>query len=343
MNKIILLCSILVSITCATYAQLATKYPTVISFYNLENLYDTINDPKIDDEDFLPTGTYNYTGEVYRQKLKNMEQVLSRLGVDKNPDGFAILGVAEIENEEVIQDLCKQPKLAGRNLKTVNFPSPDRRGIDVGLIYNPKYFKLLGAKALPVLLPTDGTGKEFTRDVLWVTGKLNGEVVHVFVNHWPSRRGGEAASAPKRKLAAGVCKKIYDSLIKEDPNVKTVIMGDLNDDPINESVTKILNAKGKLKDVKGTAMYNPWVDFYKNGLGTLAYQDAWGLFDQIILSPSWINKKGAGAHYADAKVFNEAFMVEKLGQYKGYAKRSFSNNLWNNGYSDHFPTLIYVN
>jgi hypothetical protein len=323
-------------------AQKGKTPPVVISFYNLENLFDTINDPTINDEDFLPSGSYAYTTEVYTKKLSNLASVLCKFGTEKNPDGFAFCGVAEIENEAVLKDLVKQAKLKDRNLKIVHYNSPDARGIDVALLYNPKYFKVLGSQALPVLLPSDGGFKEKTRDVLWVTGKLNGEIVHVFVNHWPSRRGGEAASAPKRMLAAGVSRKIMDSLLLENPEVKIVAMGDLNDDPINKSLTEVWRAKGKLKDVKKGDLFNPWTAYYKNGIGTMAFNDAWGLFDQICISEGFTNKKSSGLHFADSRVFNEAFLIEKFGQYKGYPKRAFSGSLWNDGYSDHFPTMIYL-
>jgi Endonuclease/Exonuclease/phosphatase family len=322
-----------------TYAQ---KNPVVVSFYNLENLFDTINDPLINDEDFLPSGSYAYTTEVYVKKLSNLSDVLCKLGIDKNPDGFAFCGVAEIENEGVLKDLVKQPKLINRKLKIVQYNSPDARGIDVALLYNPKYFKVLGSVALPTLLPSDGGYKENTRDVLWVTGRLNGELVHVFVNHWPSRRGGEAASAPKRILAAGISRRVIDSLQKEDPMVKVINMGDLNDDPINKSMTEVLRCKPNIKDMKPGDMYNPWVSFYKQGLGTMAFNDSWGLFDQIIMSEGFTNKKTEGLKFDEARVFNQPFMIEKFGQYKGYPKRAFSGSLWNDGYSDHFATVIYL-
>lgn len=320
----------------------AQKKPIVVAFYNLENLYDTINDPKVNDEDFLPNGSYAYTTQIYQEKLTNLADVLSKLGIDENPDGFAICGSAEIENANVLEDLVQQPALKNRNLKFVQFDSPDARGIDVCLFYNPKYFKLLGAQALGLDLPLDksGEGKEKTRDILWVTGKLNGEVVHVFVNHWPSRRGGEAATAPKRILAAKTGKRIMDSIANADPAAKFITMGDLNDDPNNISLTKGYNAKGKLKDVKKGAMFNPFVSFYNEGIGTLAYQDAWGLFDQIIVSNTLVDKKASGLKFSKAVVYNRSFLVEKFGQYKGYPKRAFNGSLWNQGYSDHFPTYI---
>jgi hypothetical protein len=320
----------------------AQEPPTVVAFYNLENFYDTLNDPSINDEDFLPDGSYAYTGKVYFEKSHKLASVISLFGVDKNPDGFAILGVAEIENETVLETLINEPELRNRHLKIVHYNSPDARGIDVGLLYNPKYFKVLSSEALFVNLPSDasGSGKEKTRDVLFVTGKLKGELVHVFVNHWPSRRGGEAASAPKRKFVAAICRKVIDSLRAADPLAKVILMGDLNDDPINESVTKVLNCKAKIKEVDAKSMYNPWVAFYKKGLGTMAYQDAWGLFDQIIMSKGFVSNK-IGLQFSDAEVFFRPFMVEKFGNYKGYPKRSFSGNAWNEGYSDHWATIVY--
>jgi Endonuclease/Exonuclease/phosphatase family len=329
-------------LSCAFCAAFAQTKPVVVSFYNLENLFDTINDPKINDEDFLPNGSYAYTTEVYTKKLSNLSDVLSLLGTDKNPDGFAFCGVAEIENEGVLKDLVKQPKLINRKLKIVHYNSPDNRGIDVALLYNPKYFKVLSSEALPTRLPADGGFKENTRDVLWVTGKLNGELVHVFVNHWPSRRGGEAASAPKRMIAAGISRKIIDSLQQLDPLVKVINMGDLNDDPINKSMTEVLKCKANIKDMRAGELYNPWVNFYKQGLGTMAFNDSWGLFDQIVMTEGFTSIKATGLKYDDARVFNQPWMIEKFGQYKGYPKRAFSGSLWNDGYSDHFATIVYL-
>ncbi len=315
-----------------------TNY-TAIAFYNLENFYDTLNDPNRDDDEFTPNGANAYTPTVFEKKVDNLAEVVSIIGKDKTPDGFAILGVAEIENEFVLKTLCNHPKLKSRNLKIVHFEGPDQRGVDCGFIYNPKMFKVLEAKSLTV--PVEPEDRP-TRDVLYVVGKLNGDIVHVFVNHWPSRRGGESATREKRKLAASVSKKVIDSLMKIDPNTKVIDMGDLNDDPVNKSVTEVLNAKPKISEVQAGGMFNPWTTFYKRGLGTMAYQDTWGLFDQILISYGFVNKTSNGQHFVEAQVFNKSFMIEKFGNYKGYPKRSYSNGVWNDGYSDHYPTIIYL-
>ena len=160
------------------------------------------------------------------------------------------------------------------------------------------------------------------------------------VNHWPSRSGGEERSIPARAAAASVDKRIVDSLMAINPKSKIVIMGDLNDDPISPSLTKTLGAKGSMKNLKPTDLYNPWVDFYKNGIGTIAYQDAWGLFDQIVISEAWLNKEQAGYRFYKATIFNKEFLVQQTGKFKGYPKRTWDGTTYNYGYSDHFPVFL---
>lgn len=316
-----------------------------VAFYNFENLFDTTDDPKNwGDDEFLPTGPYNYTGKVYGEKLNNLSHIISLLGTDITPDGPAIIGTAEIENDQVLKDLTAQPAIKSK-YQFVHFDSYDSRGIDVAMLYNPKYFKVLNARALYVDISKIGSIKGGrTRDVLYVNGLLAGDTVHIFVNHWPSRRGGEAASAPLRAVAARVSKKVIDSLTAHNPNTRIILMGDLNDDPVNASVAKVLGANGDMDDVKLKGLYNPWVNYYKKGYGTLGYNDSWNLFDQIIISGAFLkknNKTDDHWEFYKSEVFKKDFMIEKFGQYKGYPKRSFSNNQWNNGYSDHLPTLLY--
>ncbi|HQW47312.1 MAG: endonuclease/exonuclease/phosphatase family protein [Bacteroidetes bacterium] len=334
MKKIVLL------LCCVSfhYLQAQQKPVTAIGFYNLENYYDTINDPNTDDDEFTPNGANAYSPKVFIKKIENLATVIAQMGTEKTPDGVSFLGVAEIENEFVLKTLCAHPLLKSRNMKVVHFEGPDTRGVDCGFLYNPSKFKVLAARSLTVPIEE---GDRPTRDVLYVTGKLEGDIVHVFVNHWPSRRGGEASTREKRKIAAAVSKKIIDSLMAIDPLTKVINMGDLNDDPVNASVTEVLQAKGKMEDVKSGGLFNPFYSFYKKGLGSMAYQDAWSLFDQIILSYGFFGKGNMGLKYIGAEVYNKSFMVEKFGNYRGYPKRSYSNGVWNDGYSDHYPTILY--
>ncbi|HYJ63287.1 MAG TPA: endonuclease/exonuclease/phosphatase [Parafilimonas sp.] len=314
----------------------------IVAFYNLENFYDTVDNPNINDEEFLPAGPKNYNSKVYWTKVEHLATVISQIGTDINPDGPALLGVAEIENDTVLNDLIHQPLLKPRNYSFVHYDSRDIRGVDVALLYNPKYFKVLESRKLFVHMPTGAKQTFFTRDVLWVKGSLNGDTINVFVNHWPSRVGGEQRSAPGRAAAAQVDKNFIDSIEKIKLDSKIIVMGDLNDDPISPSVTKVLGAKENMEDVKPGELYNPWIDMYKKGLGTLAYQDAWGLFDQIMINYSWLNKNQTGFFYYQPHIFNKAFMIENIGRYKGYPMRTWDGNTYRGGYSDHFPTYIIL-
>jgi hypothetical protein len=314
----------------------------LVGFYNLENFYDTINNPLKDDEEFLPNSERHYDSRIYMDKVGRLADVISQMGTEINPDGMALLGVAEIENDTVLNELVNAPKLRDRKLRFCRFESPDVRGIDVGLLYNPKYFRVLYSAPLFVKLPGGAKDSYFTRDVLYVKGIMDGDTVHVFVNHWPSRVGGEERSIPARAAAAQVVKTRVDSLMAINQNSKIIIMGDLNDDPISPSVTKTLGAKGKVKDVTNRDIFNPWVDFYRRGIGTLAYQDAWGLFDQVLVSGAWMNKEQSGYFYQKAVIYNKDFLVQKTGKFKGYSKRTWDGTTYNYGYSDHFPVYVMM-
>lgn len=312
-----------------------------IGFYNFENLFDTINDPLKNDDDFTPDGNLKYTPDVYFDKLNKLSSVVMKLGTDLTPDGLALLGVAEIENRSVLEDFAKHPNVANRNYQIVHYDSPDSRGIDVALLYNPKYFKPEYSEAIPVELDGDDGGTYFSRDVLYVYGMFDGEPVHVFVNHWPSRRGG-AASSPKREKAAAIAKSKVDSITSLNPHAKIILMGDLNDDPTNASVRKVMGAVGEKEKVKTGGFFNPFYSLYKKGIGSLAYDDAWNLFDQILVTSGFTDDATKGYKFHQAKVFSEPYMYQKDGRYKGYPFRSYSFGEYVGGYSDHFPIFIYL-
>lgn len=320
-----------------------TQYKVgAIGFYNLENLFDTIDQPGVRDFEFTPAGDIGYDSKIYYDKLDKLAGVIAEMATDVSPDGLSMLGVAEVENRGVLEDLVKQPALAKRDYQIAHFDSWDKRGIDVGLLYQAKYFDLDTARYLRLrnLYRADGD-TVFTRDILWVTGLYDGEPLHVFVNHWPSRRGGETASAPLRNAAALRFRQTADSIQAADPTAKIVMMGDLNDDPTSPSVAKVIGVKSNPKRLRPGQYYNPMVDLFRKGLGSNAYRDKWSLFDQIVLNERLTNDD-AGWRYYKTMIHNPAYMYQKTGRFRGYPQRAFVGGRYLGGYSDHFPVYVLL-
>ena len=332
MKKVILL-----FLLCITFSGLSAQGKKValykVGFYNLENLFDTINNNGKYDLEYTPKGDKQWTGQRYALKLKNMARVVKDLDVD-------ILGISEIENRSVVEDLINTEAVKDKGYKIVHYDSPNERGVDVGLIYDPKKFRVLFSQSRRLFIPEK---PEFlTRDQLVVTGLMGGEKVSVIVNHWPSRLGGESQSSPFREAAAALTKSIADSCLKDDPTTKVIIMGDLNDDPSNKSCKDVLGAKKKAKDVKQGGYFNTMWMHFDRGIGTLAYKGQWNLFDQIIISENLLKGDNGSLKFSKSEVFNKSYLVNQEGTYKGYPHRTFAGGVFLNGYSDHFPTLIYL-
>ncbi|TXE13188.1 endonuclease/exonuclease/phosphatase family protein [Seonamhaeicola algicola] len=314
-----------------------------IAFYNLENLFDTINDPTKLDEYSPIMEIKGNRDAIYKQKVKNMAKVLADIGSEKTQNTPSIIGICEVENRKVVEDLVNDTALIKKDYGIIHYDAPDARGIDVGLLYQKSVFKPLNSKTFELKIYDDKTRERVqTRDQLLVSGLLENELIHVIVNHWPSRRGGEARSNPKRVAAAKLNKRIIDSLQTEDPYAKIFIMGDLNDNPTNNSVKKVLNAKENKSNVGLKGIYNPFTTIYKNGLGTVAYRDVWSLFDQIMVTKPLIDTKTQGLKLYKASIFNAQYLINSTGAYKGYPYRSFTKAGFTNGYSDHFPVYIYL-
>jgi hypothetical protein len=312
-----------------------------IAFYNVENLFDTLDSPDTEDFEFTPAGPNHYNSKVYYDKLSHLSKVISELGTEYTPDGAAILGVSEIENRTVLEDLIKQPALAARGYKIIHQDSKDGRGVDVGFIYQPKYFTPDTTLFISLQTNDPGDPTRFSRDILIAIGKLEGERIAITVNHWPSRRGGEQTTAHLRNQAAMINRAVLDSLKTNCHIEKAIVMGDLNDDPINDSVRKYLKSGRALNELKGKEMFNPMEDYYRKGLGTTAYQDAWSLFDQIILSTD-LAVNTTGLHFYKAFVYSPLYMTQKTGAFKGYPMRTYANGVYAGGYSDHFPVYVLL-
>lgn len=314
-----------------------------IAFYNLENLFDTINDPTINDEEYLPDGGNHWGTVKYVNKVKNMAYALSQLGLDEDPRGAAVIGVSEIENRAVLEDVVAEPVWGSRKMEIVHYDGPDRRGVDVGLLYNPELFTVVHTASHRLFMPDDPTFR--TRDQLVVSGYLKemGEKIHIIVNHWPSRYGGEVRSRPKRAAAAELTKHIADSLYQRDPKAKIIIMGDLNDDPYNVPCAEVLGAKKSREEVGPQGFYNTMWKMLDRGIGSLAYNGSWNLFDQIIISEPLMNANSANElAYWKAQIFNKPFLTVQEGKDKGTPLRTHKAGVWLNGYSDHYPTMIYL-
>lgn len=308
-----------------------------VAFYNLENLFDTSHDEGKNDYEYLPDGSMKWTEEKYQSKLKNMSTVLSQLSSDMLPLGFSIAGVSEIENDHVLNDLIQQPALAPRDLKFVHIEGPDRRGIDCAVLYNPRFFTVKSEK----LVPYQSNDTAFkTRGFLVVRGELAGEDLSVIVNHWPSRFAGP----PFRESAGRQVRAVKDSLLLIDPKMKVIIMGDMNDDPDDKSMSEALGAKREMKEVKEAGdLYNPWWNILRSkGIGTLEYRGNWNLFDQIVLNGNLLGKDRSTLTFYKNEVFRRDYMFQTDGSYKGYPKRTHAGGVWLNGYSDHLPTIIYL-
>lgn len=311
-----------------------------IAFYNLENLFDTINDPDKNDEEFLPDGDVKWNSKKYLTKIERMAEAIAGIGTDITPDGAAILGVSEIENKEVLLDLAASPRLKDRNYKVIHYHSPDLRGVDVALLYQPKYFKPTATKSYR--LNVKDRPDFITRDQLLVSGIFDGEQMHFIVNHWPSRRGGEKRSLPFRLAAAELSRHIVDSLLNLNPDAKIVVMGDLNDNPNNKSLTEGLRAKGSQEELQQGDLYNATSSLYKKGIGSNAWRDTWSLFDQQIVSQGFLGNDFSSYRYYTVKVHNKVELTQKSGRFKGYPWRTYVGGEYHGGYSDHFPSYIII-
>jgi hypothetical protein len=334
-----------------------------VAFYNFENFFDTKDDPAINDDEWTPSGDQHWTTEKYHQKLENLAHVLHEIGTTENPDSPTFIGGAEIENRGVLEDLIKQPQLIDKDYGIIHFDSPDKRGIDVALLYRKKHFQPTSFKNIPLIVYKNESqttpvakpesdektednnpinhdnNRVFTRDQLLVTGFLDGEEINIIVNHWPSRSGGERRTSPYREAAGALNRKIIDSLQKINPSAKIVTLGDLNDSPTNKSVKIGLGAKAKKTEVQKLGIYNPFEDMAKQGMGSIANRDAWDIFDQIMVTESLLKNDYASFQFWKAGIYNKAFLIQKTGQFKGYPLRHSNNEV---GFSDHFPVYIYL-
>ncbi len=302
-----------------------------VGFYNLENLFDTRNHPELLDDDFTPRGFKRWTHRRYRNKLYKLGRAIAHLGQGSQSPFPVLLGVAELENRRVLEDLLRTEWLQGSGLEIVHYDSPDERGIDTGLLFHRDYFTPDSHQAIPLLVYEVDGRRDYTRDILHVSGTLNGERVHVLVNHWPSRRDGADLTAHKRLQAAKTLLSLMQGIAAQESDPNFLIMGDFNDDPYSDSIRHLLGS---------APLHNPMEGLLGPERGSANYKRSWMLFDQIMLSSSFLQPAPNTHSFAGANIFDPKFLKEWSKPFKGKPFRTYVGRKYLGGYSDHFPVYV---
>lgn len=354
MKRSFIVAALLLLMSLSASAQ-KTQQNYVIGFYNLENLFDIYDDPVKNDSEFLPEGKNKWTQAKYEKKLHNMAKVIRSMA-DNNKRWHTILGISEIENRLVIEDLVSQPEIADANYQIVHYDSPDRRGVDVALLYKPDQFTYLDSESIPFDFNSDidfsdtDTSYFKTRDILMVHGLIAGEHFAFYVAHLPSRVGGKGGNL--RSRGAEIIYNHSREMEAKYPGIKIVAMGDMNDNPTDDSMAKYLHGQERLENVTPGEFFSPYVSMLKAGYGSLCYQGVWSIYDLELVNYNLAHApngglkiqpvtKNHGKEYYGV-VFKRPWMTTQKGQYKGYPFRTFSNGAFVGGYSDHYPTYIVV-
>ena len=314
-----------------------TKNQITVAFYNCENFFDTKDDPNKKDDEFLPESAMKWDETRFMNKLQKVAQVLD--STVAGPGLPALVGLVEVENQEVLEELVSKSQFKDKSYGVLCTNSPDERSIDCGLLYDKSIFTLVDFKELNATNPLIGDYK--TRNILFATLKAtNGDVIYVFVNHWPSRREGEKESEPRRVYAAEQVRTKINELQKKDPKAKVIVMGDFNDHPDNNSILNTLKASDKPKD-KGD-LYNAYQTLDAAKQGTHYFDKEWRVLDQIIVSQGFIGaKKGYKFDTKHAYILKKDFVLfknVKTGEEK--PSRTYSGEKYYNGYSDHLSVYI---
>lgn len=301
-----------------------------VAFYNLENLFDPLDNETTRDKDYTPQGIYQWNKEKYLQKIEHVSRVISKVGKMRSNIPPVLMGVCEIENEFCLNDLIQSDHLKKYDYDWVFDSSGDPRGINVALLYQKQYFKIENQATYPISLHIDGQ-IEYSRNILHISGTLFDKKIHLIINHWPSRTDGTIKTNSKRMLASKTVLQIIDKIRLDEPSANMLIMGDFNDDPLSES----------LQAFKSRDFTNAMEGFHHQKKGSVKYKGKWKMFDQILLNQQLLNT--SWFCYQEAHIFVEPFLIQKTGRFKGSPKRTFINRYHQGGYSDHFPVFIYFN
>ena len=340
-NILVLFLFLNLNIICGQIKSNESYQVNTIAFYNVENLFDTLDDPLTSDDDRTPMGKDKWTNDIYQKKLKNIAKVIADIGSDLTGSSPSIIGLCEIENRVVLEDLINTNSLKKENYDIIHYDSPDERGVDVAMLFKKNRFKPSSTKTYPLFLKRKDQSIDYTRDHLLVSGYLDNEQIHFIINHWPSRSGGQMKSEPNRILAGKLNKKIIDSILRSNPKANIINMGDFNDNPKDKSIKPILNSVYKKSKMKNNQLYNPMEELFQKGYGSYKYRGKWDMIDQFFLSKNLVENK-KGLFFLKAAVFNKKYLINPQGKYEGYPFKSFAGGKFLNGYSDHFPIFLYL-
>lgn len=356
MKRLLVIISTLLVLSFNLGAQKLSK-GYIVGFYNLENLFDTYHDEGKNDYQYLPEGSNNWTEAKYEKKLHNMATVIRAMR-DDNGRYHTILGISEVENRHVIDDLVNQPEIADANFQIIHYDGPDRRGVDVALLYRPDQFTVLETRSIPFTfdseinftLNEEEKARFRTRDVLMVRGMLDGEMFAFFVAHLPSRVGGKGGDL--RSRGGEILHQESMALMKEYPGIKIVTMGDMNDNPTDDSMTIYHHGKATPEEVGPEDFFNPYIKMLEAGYGSLAYKGEWSIYDLELINYNLVHAPAGTLKLQPilkvkkdrfyGRIFHKDFMTTQDGPYKGTPFRTFSAGTFIGGYSDHYPTYILI-
>ncbi len=323
-------------LTLSLFSIAQDKLKLGVAFYNTENLFDTIDNPNINDEEFLPNSKLKWGGARYAKKIKNISMVIDSM--NKEFKSYpSLMGFCEIENQVVLEDLIKVSGFEDNTYKALSSSGSDKRGIQVGLVYNSKVLKYLSKEELVVNDPR-ATEPYLTRNVLVVYFKVKKETLAVFVNHWPSRREGEVESQRKRAYAASKVREKIMSLHNSSPETKFLIMGDFNDHPSDKSIFETLGAFRESPIIN-----NPYFQLDSLGQGSHYYESKWKVLDQIMISAN-LNKPSGGLKYIpfSALIFKRNFLLFQNKDGIPKPNRTYSGQNYHGGFSDHMPIYLEI-
>lgn len=304
-----------------------TELKYSVAFYNLENLFDTLDDPETLDDDFTEDSPKKWTKKRFDKKIKKLGRVIAEIGTDSIGFPPVLVGVAEVENAAVLQALIDSSYLEKKKYGFVHFESPDERGIDNALLYRKDYFTVEYSQSHTLLITNETGERDFTRDILQVTGHLEGHRIHILVNHWPSRRKGTEETAFKRMAAAKRTIEILEDIRSQDSDARIVVMGDFNDDPKSPSVQLFLDH----------GLYNPMESLLSLEEGSLSHNHTWHLFDQILVSHNFLKMHDNPFQFDTAVIYHPHHLQEYSGPYAGTPFRTYVGKKYLGGMSDHFP------